>query len=136
METRKHSHRTAPLLLLAFVLALTPGHGVEAQGGPEACTSFLPLAPDAGLELTYSFPLRYGRFADVEVAGVGDRAVQLEVTVFEDSGIKDRRIWILVPGKVELLTEILDVANLFEIGSPLLIRMAPSGPLSAVLVRE
>ncbi len=62
--------------------------------------------------------------------------MQLEVTVFEDSAIKDRRTWILIPGRVELLTEILDVDNLFEIGSPLLVQMEASGPVSATLVRE
>jgi hypothetical protein len=88
------------------------------------------------VELVYSFPLYYGRFADVEVGASDADTVQLEVTVFEDSAIQDRRIWNLIPGRVELLTEILDVDNLFELGSPLLVRMETSGPVTAVLVRE
>jgi hypothetical protein len=137
METTKRLfHRGAPFLLLVSLLVLEPGHSVEAQGEVEACTSFIRLAPDPGLELAYSFPLRYGKFADVELGAADGGAVQLEVTVFEDSAIKDRRIWILVPGRVDLLTDILDVKNLFEIGSPLLIRMTASGPLSAMLVRD
>jgi hypothetical protein len=82
------------------------------------------LTPDPGPELAYSFPLHHGTFADVEVGAVGVGTVQLEVTVLEDSAIKDRRFWVLVPGRVELLTEILDVDNLFEIGSPLMVRAA------------
>ncbi len=129
----------APFLVVAILLVLNPGPGVRAQSGVEACTSFTRLSPDSGGELAYTFPLHYGRFADVEVGATssfGGGTVQLEVTVFEDSSIKDRRIWVLVPGRVELLTEILDVDNLFEIGSPLLVRMTASGPLSATLVRE
>ncbi len=126
----------APYLLLSFVLVLQPGTGVRAQGESETCTSFIALTPDPGLGLTYTFPLHYGKFADVEVGAAAGDTVQLEVTVFENSAIKDRRIWVLVPGRVELLTEILDVENLFEIGSPLLVRMAASGPVSAMLIRE
>jgi hypothetical protein len=136
MQTKNLLHRGAPYLLLAFVLVLKPGRGVQAQSDASACTSFILLAPDPGLGLTYTFPLHYGKFADVEVGAADDDTVQLEVTVFEKSAIKDRRIWILVPGRVELLTEILDVENLFEIGSPLLVRMAASGPVSAMLIRE
>ena len=124
---------------MAFLLVLRPGPGVRAQENVEACTSFILLTPDPGPELAYTFPLQYGTFADVEVGAVGafgDGTVQLEVTVLEGSAIKDRRIWVLVPGRVELLTEILNVDNLFEIGSPLLVRMTASGPLSAMLVRE
>jgi len=124
---------------MGFLLVLKPGPGVRAQENVEACTSFILLAPDPGPELAYTFPVHYGTFADVEVGAVGAMGggtVQLEVTVFEKSAIKDRRIWVLVPGRVELLTEILDVDNLFEIGSPLLVRMTASGPLSAMLVRE
>jgi hypothetical protein len=109
---------------------------VRAQSAVEVCTSFISLAPDPGLGLTYTFPLHYGKFADVEVGGAVSETVQLEVTVFEESAIKDRRIWVLVPGRVELLTSILDVENLFEIGSPLLVRMTASGPVSAMLIRE
>ncbi len=121
---------------------MKPGPGVRAQENVEACTSFILLTPDPGPELAYTFPLHYGTFADVEVGALGafgslgDGTVQLEVTVLEGSAIKDRRIWILISGRVELLTEILDVENLFEIGSPLLVRMTASGPLSAMLVRE
>jgi hypothetical protein len=128
----------APFLVVVSLLVLNPGPGVRAQSDVEACISFTPLSPDPGGELAYTFPLHYGRFADVEVGAMGSfgNTVQLEVTVFEDSSIKDRRIWVLVPGRVELLTEILDVRNLFELGSPLLVRMTASGPLSATLVRE
>jgi hypothetical protein len=137
METKKAIvHRWAPFLILGFLLVLKPGPGVSAQGKAEECTSFILLEPDPGPELAYTFPLHYGTFADVEVGAVDDSAVQLEVTVFEGSAIKDRRIWILIPGRVELLTEILDVDNLFEIGSPLLVRMTASGVLSAMLVRR
>jgi hypothetical protein len=118
------------------LLVLKPGPGVSAQTKAEACTSFTLLEPDPGPELAYTFPLHYGTFADVEVGAVDDTSVRLEVTVLEGSAIKDRRIWILIPGRVELLTEILGVDNLFEIGSPLLVRMTASGPLSAMLVRE
>ncbi len=128
----------APFLVVAFLLVLNPGPGVRAQSDVEACISFTLLSPDPGGELAYTFPLHYGRFADVEVGAMGSfgGTVQLEVTVFEDSSIKDRRIWVLVPGRVELLTEILDVRNLFELGSPLLVRMTASAPVSATLVRE
>ena len=137
METNKALvHRLAPFLVVGFLLVLKPGPGVRAQSEVDACTSFIVLSPDPGGELAYTFPLHYGTFADVEVGAVDDSAVQLEVTVFERSAIKDRRIWILIPGRVELLTEILDVDNLFEIGSPLLVRMTASGPVSAMLVRE
>lgn len=129
----------APFLVVAILLVLNPGPGVRAQSDVEACVSYTVLSPDPGGELAYSFPLHYGRFADVEVGAMGSfggGTVQLEVTVFEDSSIKDRRIWVLVPGRVELLTEILDVRNLFELGSPLLVRMTASAPVSATLVRE
>jgi len=122
--------------MVGFLLVLQPGSGVRAQSEVEACSSFILLEPDPGPELAYTFPLHYGRFADVEVGGLGDGTMRLEVSVFEDSAIKDRRIWVLVPGRVELLTEILDVDNLFEIGSPLLVRMTASGPVSAMLIRE
>jgi hypothetical protein len=135
MEKNAVFHRVAPFLLLP-VLFLSAGSSVRAQGDPAGCRNFLPLTPDLGVDLVYSFPLHYGRFADVEVAAVEGNTVQLEVTVFEDSAIKDRRFWTLIPGRVELLTEILDVENLFELGSPLLVRMEPTGPLSATLVRE
>lgn len=138
METKKSQlvHRCAPFLLLLFVLVLEPGAGVRAQSEVEACKNFILLEPDPGPDFAYTFPLHYGRFADVEVGAVGGGTLQLQVTVFEDSAIKDRRIWVLVPGKVELLTEILSVENLFEIGSPLLVRMTASEPVSAMLVRE
>jgi len=146
METNKALvHRLAPFLVVGFLLVLKPGPGVRAQSEVDACTSFIVLSPDPGGELAYTFPLHYGTFADVEVGAVGalgalgalgDSTVRLEVTVLEDSSIKDRRIWTLIPGRVELLTEILDVDNLFEIGSPLLVRMTASGPVSAMLVRE
>jgi hypothetical protein len=125
--------------VVAILLVLNPGPGVLAQSDVEACVSYTLLSPDPGGELAYTFPLHYGRFADVEVGAmtsVGGGTVQLEVTVFEDSSIQDRRIWVLVPGRVELLTEILDVRNLFELGSPLLVRMTASAPVSATLVRE
>ncbi len=140
MENKKTLfHRGAPFLLLVFLLVLKPGPGVRAQTEVDACTSFTLLSPDPGAELAYTFPIHYGTFADVEVGAVGafaDGTVRLEVTVLKDSSIKDRRIWVLVPGRVELLTEILGVDNLFDIGSPLLVRMTASGPLSAILVRE
>lgn len=137
METKKTLfHRVAPFLLVSFLLVLRPGPAVRAQSDVAASTSFILLAPEPGPDFAYTFPLHYGTFADVEVAAAGSGSVQLEVTVLEDSSIKDRRIWILLPGRVELLTEILDVENLLEIGSPLLVRMTASGPLSAMLVRE
>jgi len=137
METNKALvHRLAPFLVVGFLLVLKPGPGVRAQSEVDACTSFIVLSPDPGGELAYTFPLHYGTFADVEVGAVGDGTVRLEATVFEGSAIKDRRIWVLVPGRVELLTEILNVDNLFEIGSPLLVQMTASGPLSAMLVRQ
>jgi hypothetical protein len=70
------------------------------------------------------------------VGAVGSGVVRLEVTVFEDSVIRDRRLWTLIPGEVELLTEILDVPNLFAIGRPLLVRITASGPVSAMLIRS
>jgi hypothetical protein len=142
MQTRKTLLQQfqwwAPFLVVVSLLVLNPGPGVRAQSDVEACISFTPLSRDPGGELAYTFPLHYGRFADVEVGAMGSfgSTVQLEVTVFEDSSIKDRRIWVLVPGRVELLTEILDVRNLFELGSPLLVRMTASAPVSATLVRE
>ena len=137
MEKKNASfHRMAPLVLLVFLLVLQPGAGVRAQTGSEPCTSFVLLTPDPGPELAYTFPLRYGAFADVEVGAASDGTVQLEVTVFEQSSIKDRRLWILIPGRTELLTDILDVENLLEIGSPLLVRMTASAPVSAMLVRR
>ncbi len=123
------------LALLPLVSLLPSGTTARARS-ENACANFILLEPDPGPELAYSFPLHYGTFADVEVGAVDDSAVQLEVTVFERSAIKDRRIWVLVPGRVELLTDILGVENLFEIGSPLLVRMTASAPLSAMLVRE
>lgn len=132
MDTKTVFHRTAPFLAALCFLVLSPGSGVRAQS--EVCTSYTPIDLDAGA--AYSVPLHYGTFADVEVgAAIGD-TVQLEVTVFEESVVKDRRIWVLVPGRVELLTEILDVENLFQIGDPLLVRMTASGPVSAILVRR
>jgi hypothetical protein len=135
MEKNTVSHRVAPFLVLLLV-SLAAGSAVRAQNDPGGCRTFIPLSPDLGVELVYSFPLYYGRFADVEVGASDADTVQLEVTVFEDSAIQDRRIWNLIPGRVELLTEILDVDNLFELGSPLLVRMETSGPVTAVLVRE
>jgi hypothetical protein len=135
MEKMKTSiHRGVPFLLLAFVVILQGGSGARAQSGNEACNSFIVLTPDSGG--AYTFPLQYGTFADVEVGAAFDGTVQIEVTVFEDSAIKDRRLWTLIPGRVELLTEILDVPNLFEVGRPLLVRMIASGPVSAMLVRR
>jgi hypothetical protein len=135
MEKKNVFHRVAPFL--AFVpFLLAAGSAVRAQEDPAGCRSYLLLSPDIGVDLEYTFPLSYGRFADVEVGAATGSSVQLEVTVLEDSAIKDRRTWILIPGRVELLTEILDVDNLFEIGSPLLVQMEASGPVSATLVRE
>jgi hypothetical protein len=137
METKKALvHKWAPFLVVGFLLVLKPGPGVSAQGKTRDMHQLHPARARPGPELAYTFPLHYGTFADVEVGAVTLGAVQLEVTVFEDSSIKDRRIWVLVPGRVELLTEILDVDNLFEFGSPLLIRMTASGPVSATLVRD
>jgi hypothetical protein len=135
MEKNTVFHRVAPFLVLPVVL-LCAGSGVRAQTDSAGCRSFLVLEPDLGGALSYSFPLHYGTFADVEVGASTDTVVQIEVTVFEDSAIEDRRIWTLIPGRVELLTEILDVENLFEIGEPLLVRIEASGPVSATLVRE
>ncbi|MGH9321621.1 MAG: hypothetical protein ACRD21_07845 [Vicinamibacteria bacterium] len=131
-----NAHRWAPFLLLAFLVALIPGSGVRAQSESESCTSFTLLEPDLGPDLSYSVPLHYGSFADVEIGSASEGTVQLEVTVFEESAIKDRRIWTLVPRRVELATEILGVENLLEIGSPLLVRIEASGPVSAILVRK
>lgn len=135
MEKNTVFHRVAPFLALLLVF-LSEGSAVRAQNDPAGCRNFLLLSPDLGVELVYSFPLLYGTFADVEVGASADSTVQIEVTVFEDSAIQDRRIWTLIPGRVELLTEILDVENLFEIGEPLLVRIEASGPVSATLVRE
>jgi hypothetical protein len=128
--------RAAAYLAAGGLLLGAAGSGARAQNEPAPCTSFIPLFPDPGLEPSYTFPLHYGAFADVEVGAVGNGVVRLEVTVFEDSVIRDRRIWTLVPGEVELMTEILDVPNLFAIGRPLLVRMTASGPVSAMLIRD
>jgi hypothetical protein len=128
--------RVAASLAAAGLLIGASGSAARAQNEPARCTSFIPLFPDPGLEPSYTFPLHYGAFADVEVGAVGSGVLRLEVTVFEDSVLRDRRIWTLVPGEVELLTEILDVPNLFAIGRPLLVRMSASGPVSAMLIRD
>lgn len=131
----KHS----PLLLgfSAALLLLYIGQSrILAQDETTPCTSFTVLSPDVSDPLGFTVPIAYGSFADVELAATGDDTVQLEVEVLEDSAILDRRIRILVPGRVELLTEALDVENLLELGSPILVRMRASEPVSAVLVRR
>jgi hypothetical protein len=121
------------LLLLA---ASTLGPRARAQETPEPCTSFAQLAPDAGAPFGYTIPLLYGSFADVEVAAASSGTVQLQVEVVEKSAIRDRRIWILVPGRVVLLSDVLGVDDLFDIGEELVVRVEASAPVSAVLVRR
>jgi hypothetical protein len=125
------------LFLIALAgLSLAQGPRARAQVEDRRCTSFAQLEADPGTPLTYTIPLAYGSFADVEIGGTGGSTVQLEVTAAEQSVIKDRRIWVLVPGRVVLLSEILDVENLFQIGDPLLVRVEASAPVSAMLVRR
>jgi len=57
---------------MGFLLVLKPGPGVRAQENVEACTGFILLAPDPGPDLAYTFPVHYGKFADVEVGAVTD----------------------------------------------------------------
>jgi hypothetical protein len=128
-----------PWLLLASFAGLAVaggGHRVRAQVEDRRCTSFAQLEADPGAPLRYTIPLAYGSFADVEIGGTGSGTLQLEVEAWEQSVLKDRRIWVLVPGRVVLLSEILDVENLFQIGDPLLIRLEASAPVSAMLVRR
>jgi hypothetical protein len=128
-------------LLLATVLLATAwsfGLGAYAQEPSEPCASmsFTQLFPDAGAPLSYTVPLHYGTFADVEVGSATSSTVQLAVDVFEKSVLKERRIWVLVPGRVVLVSDLLDVENLFEIGTSLLVRLDASAPVSAMLVRQ
>jgi hypothetical protein len=131
-----HAHRWTPFLFLLGLVLLLPGGGAQAQDGREACTSFTLLEPDPGPELAYTVPLSYGSFADVEIGSAAEGTVQLEITVYRESAIRERRLFVLIPRQVELATEILGVDDLFEIGSPLLVRIEPSGPVSAILVRK
>jgi hypothetical protein len=125
------------LFLIALAgLSLAQGPRARAQVEDRRCTSFSQLEADPGAPLNYTIPLAYGSFADVEIGGTGVGTVQLEAEAWEQSVLKDRRIWVLVPGRVVLLTEILDVENLFQIGDPLLIRLEASAPVSAMLVRR
>jgi hypothetical protein len=127
--------RNMTLLLFAAVLiGLQVGPSARAQDPREPCASFTALSPDVGGG--YTVPLAYGSFADVEIGSQVGGTVQLEVEVLQQSVIKDRRIWVLVPGRVVLLTEVLGVENLFEIGSPLLVRIRVSEPVSVMLVRR
>jgi hypothetical protein len=121
----------ALLLAAAWALAQSP-----SPAEPCSSTSFTQLFPDTGAPLSYTVPLQYGTFADVEIGSATSGTVQLAVDVFEKSVLKERRIWVLVPGRVVLLTDILDVDNLFEIGSALLVQIDASSPVSAMLVRQ
>lgn len=134
------SQSTGPFLLLPAILLATAWAGARAQAppAPEPCasTSFTQLFPDAGAPFSYTIPLHYGTFADVEIGSATSGTVQLSVDVFEKSVLKERRIWVLVPGRVVLVSDILGVENLFEIGSSLLVRVNASAPVSAMLVRQ
>jgi hypothetical protein len=122
------------MLFAAALMGLAAGPTARAQDPREPCASFAALSPDVGGG--YTVPLVYGSFADVEIASQTEGSVQLEIEVLQQSVIKDRRIWVLVPGRVVLLTEVLGVENLFELGSPLLVRVRASEPVSAILVRR
>jgi hypothetical protein len=123
-------------LILLAALLLARGPRVRAQVEERRCTSFAQLEAAPAAPLEYTIPLAYGSFADVEIGAAGGGTVQLEVTAAEQSVIKDRRLWVLVPGRVVLLSEILGVENLFQIGDPLLVRVEASAPVSAMLVRR
>lgn len=124
------------ILAIPIVAGLLIEPGAGAQTTKESCTSFVPLFSSSASPLAYTVPLRYGTFADVELAASGDETVQIEVKAVQDGAIKDRRTWILIPGRVQLLTDIFGVENLFEIGSPLVIHIDPVSPVAAILVRR
>jgi hypothetical protein len=132
----KNASQWILMFSVLFVSGLSGGSSLRAQAAGESCTSFAPLVPDAGNSLSYTVALHYGRFADVELASQGRETVQLQVEALQDSAIKDRRIWILIPGRVVLLTEILGVDNLFNVGSPLVLHLTAEAPVSAILVRR
>lgn len=132
----KSTWRWMSFLSVLLVASLDGGPRVRAQAAKESCTSFVQLVPDVGDPLSYTVPLHYGTFADVELAASGGETVQLEVEARQDSAIRDRRIWVLIPGRVSLLTEVLGVENLFQVGSPLVLRISASAPVSATLVRR
>jgi hypothetical protein len=124
------------VLSVPFVGALWRGPSVRAQAVRESCTSFAPLVADAGDPLSYTVPLHYGTFADVELAAAGTGTVQVQVEALSDSAIKDRRTWILNPGRVVVLTGILGVENLFEVAPKLVLHISAAAPVSAILVRR
>ena len=129
----RSANRTILLLAVALFLALDVQPTARAQRDSESCTSFTQIQP--GPE-GYAIPLQYGSFADVEIGSASNGTVQIDVTVIQQSVLKDRRIWVLVPGRVYLVSEILGVENLFEFGSPLLLRIETSAPVTALLVRR
>jgi len=132
----RNASRWFLLVAIPVAAALLDDPAVGAQASKESCTSYVPLAANGGSPLGYTVPLRYGSFADVEVAASGEGTVQIEVEALQNGAIKDRRTWILIPGRVELLTEIFGVDNLFEVGSPLVLRIDTSAPVAATLVRR
>ena len=128
--------RTILFASVALAAVLEAGPPLRAQVDPAPCTSFSQLAPDAGDPLSYTVPLRYGSFADVEIGASGGQTIQLQVEVFEDTAIKDRRTWVVIPGRVVLLSEVLGAPNLFQLGSALVLHVTTSSPVSAVMVRR
>jgi hypothetical protein len=132
----KNALRWVLILSVLAVAGLSDGPFVRAQVAQESCTSFAPLVSDTGDPLSYTVPLHYGAFADIELAASGQETVQLQVEALQDSAIKDRRTWVLIPGRVVLLTEVLGVNNLFDVGSPLVVHISAPTPVSAILVRR
>ncbi len=125
-------------LLLSIVVLTMPGNGptLQAQSETAGCLSFTQLASDFGTGLGYTIPLAYGSFADVELAPLSDSTTQVDIEIFEQSALRERRIHAIVPRRVELLTDIVDEVNLFDIGRPLYIRISSDRPVNVTLVRH
>lgn len=127
------------LVLIAGIVALIAGDNPASAQAPdsgEGCTSFSELQSDFGGGRVFTFPIAYGGFADVEIAPLEESTTRIDVEVYEQSALRDRRITAIVPRRVELLTEILDVENLFELGLPLFVRIEADQPVRMMLVRR
>lgn len=134
--------RWPSLLALAFLAASagvfteTSPPGALAQESDAACSSFSELQSDRGQGRVYTIPIAYGDFADLEIAPLAESTTRLDIEVYEQSALRDRRITVVVPHRVELLTEILNVENLFDLGRPLFVRIEADPPVKVMLVRQ
>ena len=125
------------LLLLAGLGGSYHGRALAQTDASEGCLSFSAVSPDPFGSGGYTIPIALGRFADLEMVSTADFAGLLDISVYDAAGVlRTRRTGVLIPRRVVLASDTLDVDNLFEISSAVTVKIVADVPLNVDEVRR